>query len=72
VSQLSHSQYDALERAIIDGSRVAIMRGGTEFIVVPARLRSLGNREALDAKHPTTGENMTFYIDELSAIEFFR
>jgi hypothetical protein len=69
VTQLSSAQYDALERAIADGRRLAVWRRGTEFIVVVDRLRLTGGREALEAHHPTTGDRLTLFIDELEAIE---
>jgi hypothetical protein len=65
-------QYDDLERALADGKRVSVYRRGTEYVVVPRRLRPHGGREALDATHPTTGERMTFYIDEMDGFEVVR
>ena len=72
MAQLTHAQYDALERAVTDGQRVAIYRRGSEFVVVPRRLRLERGREAIDAVHPTTGESITFYIDEVETIEVVR
>ena len=72
MAQLTHSQYDALERSITDGTRVSLYRRGTEYIVVPKRLRYTGGREAIDAVHPTTGDPITFYIDEIDTIEVVR
>ena len=69
MAQLSPSQYDALERAIVDGRRVAVFRRGTEYMVVPERLRLAGGREAIEARHPTTGESITLWIDEVDTIE---
>ena len=56
VTQLNSEQYDALERAIADGRRLSVWRRGTEFLVVVAH-------------HPTTGDRLTLYIDELEGIE---
>ena len=67
--QLTHAEYDALERAIIDRRRLAIYRRGTEYVVVPQRLRIVDGRESIDAVHPTTGDAMTFRIDELDDIQ---
>jgi hypothetical protein len=72
MAQLTHDQYDALERAITNGVRIAVMRRGTEFIVVPLRLRLANGREAIEAVHPTTGHSLTLYIDEVDAIEVVR
>lgn len=72
MAQLNHKQYDALERALTDGRRIAIWRRGTEYVVVPKRLRIVGGREALDATHPTTGDRITLWIDEVDSIEVVR
>lgn len=69
VTQLNSQQYDALERAIANGRRLSVWRRGTEFLVVVDRLRVSGGREALEAHHPTTGDKLTLYIDELEGIE---
>jgi len=69
LTQLTPAQYDALERAIADGRRLSVWRRGTEFVVVVDRLRLTGGREALEAHHPTTGDRLTLYIDELEGIE---
>lgn len=72
MAQLTHDQYDALERAITEGSRIAVYRRGTEYVVVPMRLRVADGREAVEATHPTTGESMTLWIDEVDSIEVVR
>jgi hypothetical protein len=69
VTQLSPAQYDALERAIFNGRRLSVWRRGTEFMIIVDRLRVTGGREALEAHHPTTGDKLTLYIDELEGIE---
>jgi uncharacterized ubiquitin-like protein YukD len=69
LTQLNAAQYDALERAIADGKRLSVWRRGTEFIIVVDKLRVAGGREALEAHHPTTGDRLTLFIDELEAIE---
>ena len=69
LKQLNHRQYDALESAITHGRRVAINRRGTEFTGIPQRLHSTGPREAVDVLHPTTGEEITIYLDEIDRIE---
>ena len=72
MAQLTHDQYDALERAITNGIRIAVWRRGTEFVVVPQRLRLAEGREVIEAVHPTTGHDLTLYIDEVDAIEVVR
>ena len=69
MAQLSHEEYDALERAITNGSRLSVYRRGTEYVVVPSRLRIGGGREALECTHPTTGDRLTLFIDEVDSIE---
>lgn len=62
------AQYDALERAILDGRRISLRRRGSEHVVIPQRIIA-GAREALEVTHPTTGERMTFLLDELDSFE---
>lgn len=59
------ADYDRLEHAIDRSRRLSIMRRGTEYVVIPLRLRLVDGREAVDARHPTTGEVMRFFVDEL-------
>ena len=68
MAQLTHEQYDKLERAITDRRQIAVIRRGTEYVVVPARLTVEGGREAIQARHPS-GSVMTFYLDELESLE---
>jgi hypothetical protein len=63
----SSERLDQLERAIRDGRRVALMRRGTEYIVVALRLTTQGTREALVGRLPMTGEELTFVLDEVQA-----
>jgi hypothetical protein len=72
MAQLNHVQYDALERAIADGTRIAVYRRGTEYVVVPTELSLRRGREALEARHPTTGDAIVLFIDEVESIEVVR
>lgn len=67
--QLTHTQYDALERAISDGRRVAVWRRGTEYVVIPLRLRVVDGHEEITARHPTTGEEIVLRLDEMDSME---
>jgi hypothetical protein len=69
MAELTHLQYDALERAIANGRRIVVYRRGTEYIVVPTRLKVMGGRESISALHPTTGESITLYIDEVDSLD---
>ena len=69
----SPQQYDALERAIIDGRRIAIYRSGDrEVVIVPRALRLIGGRERIDATHPTTGDRISIYLDDIVDFEVVR
>jgi hypothetical protein len=68
MAQLTHAQYDTLERAIMDKRRIAVIRRGTEYVVVPSRLAIERGREAIYARHPS-GSVMTFFLDELESFE---
>lgn len=72
MAQLSHRQYEVLEHAIAQRMRVAVMRRGTEYVIVPRRLRLADGREAIDAVHPTTGQALTLYVDEFDSVELVR
>jgi hypothetical protein len=72
VTEWNHQQYDALERAIMNGKRISAYRRGTEFVVVPTRLRVIKGREAVEATHPTTGDEITIYLDEMDSFEVVR
>lgn len=70
--QLTTSQYDSLERAIVDGTRICVMRRGTEFLVIPERLRLEGGREVVVARHPSTGHRLELVLDEIDGFEAVR
>jgi hypothetical protein len=36
---------------------------------VPTRLRVISGREAVEATHPTTGDPITLYLDEVDSFE---
>ena len=69
MAQLNHEDYDRLERAVARGHRIAVLRRGTEYIVIPLSLSTRQGREAIEARNPTTGDSMTLYVDELESIE---
>ena len=69
MAQLTVAEYDALERAIREGTRVAVRRRGSEFVVIPVRLGLRGRREAIETRHPTTGHPLTLWVDEADTIE---
>ncbi len=70
MAQLTHEQYDALERAVVKGTRVAIRRRGRrEYVVIPLALRLRDGRETIETRHPVTGHDLSLYLDEIDSIE---
>jgi hypothetical protein len=67
--QLTHEQYDRLERALSNGHRIVVHRRGTEYVVIPLALAQRGGREVIDARNPTTGDRLSLYLDEIDGIE---
>ena len=70
MATLTVRQYNDLEAAIRKGSRIAIMRRGTEYLVIPERLAQRGRREVIETRHPATGMQMAIFVDETDSIEF--
>src|SRR5439155_22802607 len=59
---------DALERAVREHHRVALMRRGTEYVVVAERLEARGvggGTEVLHGRLPMTGEVLEFALGDL-------
>lgn len=69
MAHLTPSEYDRLERAVMDGRRIALVRHGREMVVMPLRLFMRGGREVIEARHPTTGDLITRVIEDLDAVE---
>jgi hypothetical protein len=69
MAQLTHDQYERLERAVVRGDRIIVYRRGTEYIVIPLALATREGREVLEARNPTTGDSLTLFLDELEQIE---
>jgi hypothetical protein len=65
----THDQYDRLERAVARGQRIIVYRRGTEYIVIPLSLTTRMGRELIQARNPTTGDDLTLFIDELDSVE---
>lgn len=69
MAELTTEQYDRLERAVIDKKRIAIYRRGTEYIVIPNKLHLVAGRERIEALHPTTGDRIIIYLDEIDSLQ---
>lgn len=72
MAQLTVAQYDALEAAIRDGRRILVRHRHQDLAIIPVRLALRNRREALEARHPTTGELVVIWIDEADRIEVVR
>jgi hypothetical protein len=70
--QLSVKQYDDLERAIRDGRRISVTRRGTEYVVVPRNIGIRSGREAIEARNPTTGDQMVIFVDDIESFSIVR
>ncbi|MEO7985128.1 MAG: hypothetical protein ABI766_01255 [Gemmatimonadales bacterium] len=60
---------DQIEHAARQGRRVAVMRRGTEYVVVALRVTSVGRQEALIGRLPMTGEEIVLRLDEIDAMQ---
>ena len=60
---------DQLEHAARNGKRVALMRRGTEFIVVALRIATEGRHEVLVGRLPMTGEELRFILDDIDSMQ---
>jgi hypothetical protein len=69
VAHLSPKEYDRLERAVQDGTRIALVRQGRELVVTPRRLFVRDGRDVIEARHPTTGDIFDVIIETLDALE---
>jgi len=69
MAQLTHEEYERLERAVVRGDRIIVYRRGTEYIVIPLALSTREGREVLEAQNPTTGDSLMLFLDELEQIE---
>lgn len=69
---MTAAQYDALERAIVARSRVAIRINGGELVVIPEAIRMLRGREVLMTQNPSSGLPMQLLIDDIDRLEVVR
>jgi hypothetical protein len=70
MAQLTHAQYDLIERAVALGTRLAVQRSnGRESVLIPLALRVRDGRELIQARNPTTGHELTLYLDEITSVE---
>jgi len=66
---LTTRQYDALERAIAEGRRLAVRRPAHEIVFVPERIRAVRGGEGVEGRHPVTGAALTVPLDDLDGFE---
>ena len=69
MKELTTRQYDALESAVTHSRRVSVYRRGTEYLGIPQKIWQDGRREAVSILHPTTGELITVYLDEIEHLD---
>lgn len=69
MAQLTVADYDALESAIRDGRRVIVRRQHQDVVIVPERLILRNRREAIEARHPATGDRLLLWVDEAEGVE---
>ncbi len=69
---LTAAQYDALERAIVDRSRVAIRLNGAEMVVIPEAIKMQGGREVVVTQNPSSGLPLMLQIDDIERLEVVR
>ncbi len=69
---MTAAQYDALERAIVDRSRVAIRINGAEMVVIPEKIQLKGGREMLLTQNPSSGLPLLVNIDDIDRLEVVR
>ncbi|MCU0625891.1 MAG: hypothetical protein MUF21_05300 [Gemmatimonadaceae bacterium] len=65
---LTTTEYDALERAIGEGLRVAFTWRGAEHVVLPVRIRATGGREALETTNPSSGHQLIVPLDDMTRL----
>jgi uncharacterized protein with PhoU and TrkA domain len=63
------TRLDQLESAVRRGKRVSLMRRGTEYVVTAVRLTTRENRDALVGRHPMTGEELEFLLEDVDGFE---
>lgn len=66
------AQYDALERAIVNRTRVAIRLNGAEMVVIPEAIRTQGGQELLQTQNPSSGLPLLVRIDDIERLEVVR
>jgi hypothetical protein len=67
MAQLTTKQYDALERAVREGSRVSVIRRGTEYVIIPLSIKIRSGKEAIETRNPTTGDSMVIFMDDIES-----
>jgi hypothetical protein len=72
MAQLTARQYDDLERAVRDARKISVMRRGTEYVIVPLSLGLRSGKEAIEARNPTTGDQMVIFVDDIESFEIVR
>jgi hypothetical protein len=64
-----HKDYERLEQSVTRGHRISVRRRGSEFVVIPVSISLLSGREVISARHPTTGDMLKLFLDEIDGFE---
>lgn len=64
-------EMDRLERAIVEGDRVQILRRGTEYILIPKQIEAAGPGDVLIATSPL-GDDFRVPIEEIDQLTVIR
>lgn len=62
----SPEDMDRLERAIVEGIRIQLTRRGTEYVVTPREIRSIGPDESVVGL-TSTGDELSFKLREIES-----
>lgn len=65
---LSFRDYDVIERAVSSGSRLNFVRRGSPYPIIARQLIISNGREAIAGTHPSTGEPLLVFLDEIDGI----
>jgi hypothetical protein len=65
---LSVGDYDVIERAVARGERLTFVRRGSPLPIVAGTLTIRNGREVVVGTHPSTGEPLTVFLDEIDGV----
>jgi hypothetical protein len=69
---LTPDEYNVLEQAVAHRHRIVVNRRGVELIVIPERLLIRPEGEAIEARHPSTGDVLVVKLDDIFSLDVLR